>query len=137
MVTITASREISAPLSRVWQVVSDIDNEPTYWHGTKTVKNLSKSGNTVEREVTISFKDSLCRQTVVLDPERSVETTITEGPVKGTKVVSLTPSGEKTRVDVAWDIKFAGILGMFGGMVKKHIAEGTDEALDRIAKAVE
>lgn len=137
MVAITASREISAPATRVWQIVSDVDNEPKYWHGTKTVNNISKNGNTIEREVTIAFKDSRCRQTVVLYPEKSVDITITEGPLKGTKKVVLTPVGEKTRVDVAWDVKLTGFLGMFTGMVKKHIAEGTEEALDRIAKAVE
>ena len=137
MATINASREVSAPLDRVWDVVADVDNEPRYWHGTKTVKNISKSGNTIEREVTIAFKDSKCRQTVVLDPKKSVEITITEGPLKGTKVVTLSPSGERTRIDVVWEIKLAGFLGMFTGMVKKHIAEGTEEALERIAKAVE
>jgi carbon monoxide dehydrogenase subunit G len=137
MVTISASREVSASLDRVWDIVADVDNEPQYWHGTKTVKNISNSGNTVEREVTIAFKDSKCRQTVVLNPKKSVEITITEGPMKGTKVVTLSPSGDKTRVDVVWDIKLTGFLGMFTGMVKKHIAEGSDEALERIAKAVE
>ncbi|HEU4604916.1 MAG TPA: SRPBCC family protein [Nitrososphaera sp.] len=137
MATINASREVSAPLDRVWDVIADVDNEPRYWHGTKTVKNISKSGNTIEREVTIAFKDSKCRQTVVLDPKKSVEIAITEGPLKGTKVVTLSPSGDRTRIDVVWEIKLAGFLGMFTGMVKKHIAEGTEEALERIAKAVE
>ncbi len=137
MATINASREVSAPLDRVWDVVADVDNEPRYWHGTKTVKNISKSGNTIEREVTIAFKDSKCRQTVVLKPKKSVEIAVTEGPLKGTKVVTLSPSGDRTRIDVVWDIKLAGFLGMFTGMVKKHIAEGTEEALERIAKAVE
>jgi len=137
MVAINTSREISAPVDRIWDVISDVDNEPKYWHGTKTVKNISKSGNTIEREVTISFKDSRCLQTVVLNPKKSVKITITEGPMKGTKSVTLNPSGDKTRIDVVWDIKLAGFLGMFTGMVKKHIAEGTEEALDRIAKAVE
>jgi carbon monoxide dehydrogenase subunit G len=137
MAIINASREVSAALDRVWDVVADVDNEPRYWLGTKTVKNISKSGNTIEREVTIAFKDSKCRQTVVLDPKKSVEIAITEGPLKGTKVVTLSPSGDRTRIDVVWDIKLAGFLGMFTGMVKKHIAEGTEEALERIAKAVE
>lgn len=137
MVSITASREISAPVTRVWQIVSDVDNEPKYWHGTRTVNNISKNGNTIEREVIIAFKDSRCRQTVILNPEESIDITITEGPMRGTKKVTLSPIGEKTRLDVAWDIKLTGFLGMFTGMVKKHIAEGTEEALDRIAKAVE
>ena len=137
MATINASREVSATLDRVWDVVADVDNEPRYWHGTKTVKNISKSGNTIERVVTIAFKDSKCRQTVVLNPKKSVEIAITEGPLKGIKVVTLSPSRDRTRIDVVWEIKLAGFLGMFTGMVKKHIAEGTEEALERIAKAVE
>ena len=137
MATISANREVSAPVDRVWDIVADVDNEPKYWHGTKTVNNISRNGNTIEREVTIAFKDSKCRQTVVLIPKKSIEITITEGPLKGTKVVTLNPSGDSTRIDVVWEIKLAGFLGMFTGMVKKHIAEGTKEALERIAKAVE
>jgi carbon monoxide dehydrogenase subunit G len=137
MVTINASQEVSAPLDRVWDVVADMDNEPQYWHGTKAVKNISKNGNVIEREVTIAFKDSKCRQTVVLNPKKSIEIKIRDGPMKGTKVVTLNPSGDRTRIDVVWEIKLAGFLGMFSGMVKKHIAEGTEEALARVAKAVE
>ena len=137
MVTINASREVSAPLDRVWDIVADVDNEPQYWHGTKTVRNISKNDNTIEREVTIAFKDSKCRQTVILNPKKSVDISITDGPLRGTKVVTLSPSGEKTKIDVVWDIKLTGFLGMFTGMVKKHIGEGTEEALARIAKAVE
>ena len=91
----------------------------------------------MEREVTIAFKNSLTRQTVVLDPDKSIDITITEGPMKGSKKITLVPDGDRTRVDVVWDIKLAGFLGMFTGMVKKHIGEGTDDALERIAKAVE
>jgi hypothetical protein len=63
---------------------------------------------------------------------------ITEGPIKGTKTVLLnTLDNDRTRIDVVWNIKLAGFLGVFTGMVKRHIAKGTDEALVRIAKAVE
>ena len=134
---INASRNVSASLDRVWDIVADVDNEPQYWHGTKTVKNISKSGNIIEREVTMAFKDSKCRQTVVLGPKKSVEIAITDGPLKGTKIITLSSIGSNTRIDVVWDIRLSGFLGMFTGMVKKHISEGTDEALSRIAKAVE
>ena len=136
MVTINASQEVSASLDRTWEIVADIDNEPQYWHGTKTVRNISKAGNKIEREVTIAFKDSKCRQTVLLNPQKSIEIMITEGPIRGTKTVTLSPLGNlKTRIDVVWNIKLTGFLSIF--MVKKHIAEGTEEALARIAKAVE
>lgn len=138
MITINTSREISAPIDRIWNVIADVDNEPKYWHGTKTVKNISKDNNKIEREVTIAFKDSKCRQTVLLNPKKSVEIMITEGPIKGTKIVLLNPlDNHKTRIDVIWNIKLAGFLGVFTGIVKRHIAKGTDEALVRIAEAVE
>ncbi|HEX6252877.1 MAG TPA: hypothetical protein VFZ55_01540 [Nitrososphaera sp.] len=63
---------------------------------------------------------------------------ITQGPIRGTKIVLLNPiDNYKTRIDVVWNIKLTRFLGLFTGMVKRHIAEGTDEALFRIAKAVE
>jgi ribosome-associated toxin RatA of RatAB toxin-antitoxin module len=138
MITINASREVSASVDRTWDIVGNVDNEPQYWHGTKTVKNISKSGNKIEREVIIAFKNSKCRQTVVLNPKKSIEILTTEGLIKGTKTVTISPSGNlKTKIDVVWNIRLSGLFGMFTFMVKKHIAEGTEEALVRIAKAVE
>jgi ribosome-associated toxin RatA of RatAB toxin-antitoxin module len=138
MITVNASREMSAPVDRIWNIVADVDNEPKYWRGTKTVKNISKAENKIEREVTIAFKDSKCRQTVLLTPKKSVEIMITQGPIRGTKTVLLDPlDNYKTMIDVVWNVKLTGFLGLFTGVVKRHIAEGTDEALFRIAKAVE
>jgi ribosome-associated toxin RatA of RatAB toxin-antitoxin module len=138
MITINTSREISASLDRIWNIIADVDNEPKYWHGTKTVKNISRDNNRIEREVTIAFKDSRCRQTVLLNPNKSVEIIITEGLIKGTKTVMLHPlDNRKTRIDVVWKIKLTGFLSVFAGMVKGHISKGTDEALVRIAEAVE
>jgi ribosome-associated toxin RatA of RatAB toxin-antitoxin module len=138
MITVNASREMSASVDRIWDIIADVDNEPKYWRGTKTVKNISKAKKKIEREVTIAFKDSKCRQTVQLNPKKSVEIMITQGPIRGTKTVQLNPLDKhKTRIDVVWNIKLTGFLGLFTGMVKRHIAEGTDEALVRIAKAVE
>ena len=138
MITVNASREMSAPVDRIWNIVADVDNEPKYWRGTKTVKNISKVENKIEREVTIAFKDSKCRQTVLLTPKKSVEIMITQGLIRGTKTVLLDPlDNHKTRIDVVWNVKLTGFLGLFTGVVKRHIAEGTDEALFRIAKAVE
>ena len=138
MITVNASREMSAPVDRIWNIVADVDNEPKYWRGTKTVKNISKAENKIEREVTIAFKDSKCRQTVLLTPKKSVEIMITQGPIRGTKTVLLDPlDNHKTRIDVIWNVKLTGFLGLFTGVVKRHIAEGTEEALVRIAKAVE
>ena len=138
MVNFHTSKKINAPISDVWGILSDTDREPEFWHGTKSIKNISRSGNTVEREVLIAFKNSVCKETVTIEPMKSVTTDITEGPLKGKKTVVINADGEKgCVVDVEWDIRLSGFMGIFTKMVKKHILEGTDEALDRISKAVE
>ena len=47
MVLIHSSRDVTTTLDSVWNVISDIDREPEFWHGTKSIKNISKTENTV------------------------------------------------------------------------------------------
>ncbi len=137
MTTIEASVTINAPADKVWNLVSDIDNEPKFWKGTKSIRNISKDGNVVTREVTIAFKDSKCMQTVVLYPKEKIIGEFTEGILNGTKTITLTPQENQTRLEAAWDIKLSGMMGMFTGMVKKHIKSGTEQALQAIKQEVE
>lgn len=137
MIHVEASREINAPIEKVWKIASDLDNEPKYWHGTKSVKNLNVSGNTINREVIIAFKNSRCMETVVINPMKSIAVQITEGPMKGSKTITLSDLGGRTRIDVVWEIKLSGMLSVFGGMVKGHIEEGTKDALERIGQDAE
>ena len=137
MVNFHTSKQINAPLSKVWLTMADLDREPEFWHGTKSIKNIKKSENLIEREVVIAFRNSVCRETVSLEPMKSITTQITDGPIKGKKVVVLHSEGEDlTIVDVEWDIKVSGIMAIFSGMVKKHILEGTEAALDRISREI-
>jgi hypothetical protein len=62
MVLIQASRNVAASIGSVWDVIADIDREPEFWHGTKSIKNISKTGNIIEREVVIAFRNSVCRE---------------------------------------------------------------------------
>lgn len=138
MANFHTSKKIDAPVSEVWKVLSDIDREPEFWHGTKSIKNISKSGNIVEREVVIAFKNSVCKETVTIVPMKSIRTDITEGPLKGKKVIVINPDGDRASVvDVEWDIRLSGFMGIFSKMVKKHILEGANDALNRISKEVE
>jgi len=53
--------------------------------------------------------------------------------VKGTKDIIITAIADnKTRVDVQWDIKVKGFFGIFTWIIKKHISEGSEDALERI-----
>jgi ribosome-associated toxin RatA of RatAB toxin-antitoxin module len=138
MVNFHTAKKMNASVSEVWKILSDLNREPEFWHGTKSIKNISKSDKMVEREVVIAFKNSICRETVTIDPMKSITTQIIDGPIKGKKVIVINPDGDQASVvDVEWDIRISGFMGIFSKMVKKHILEGTNDALDRISKVVE
>jgi carbon monoxide dehydrogenase subunit G len=137
MAEIHASVEINAPIEKVWNIISDLDNEPKFWKGTKEVRNISKENNVITREVTIAFKDSKCMQTVTLYPKEKIHAEFTKGIINGTKTLSLKPQGNSTNLEAVWDIKLSGMMGMFTGMVKKHIQSGTEQALESIKQEAE
>lgn len=138
MVENNASCEMPAPLVRVWDVVSDVDSEPRYWRDLHSIYNISMNGNVIERKVTVGFRNLKGRQIVELSPKKSIEMTLTDGPMTGNRIITLIPFSDKaTRVDVSWDVKLSGIPLLFRGVVRERIAEGTAEALDRIARAVQ
>lgn len=137
MAIIEASTVVNASVDKVWDLISDIDNEPKFWKGTKEIRNISKEGNTVTREVTIAFKDSKCMQTVTLFPKEKIVGQFTKGVLNGTKTISISPQDDKTKIDAVWDIKLSGMMGMFTGMIKKHIQSGTEQALESIKQEIE
>lgn len=145
---IKASREISAPIDQVWNVVSDVDNETKYWSTFKAIKNINTTSinmttNRTEREVNIAtgpLGETITHQFVTVNPEQFVvETNITEGPVTGTRVLTLSPSSNAnaTRIDVLWNVDMSGIPIFGKGFAKDGIMRTTEEALSRIAAEVE
>ena len=38
MAIIDTSIEIKAPIDKVWDIISDLDNEPKFWRGTKETR---------------------------------------------------------------------------------------------------
>ena len=137
MAIIKVEVEINATVDKVWNVVSDIDNEPKFWKGTKEIKNISKEGNTVNREITIAFRDQKCLQEVKIYPKEKIEARFTKGIINGEKTISLIPKEGKTILCALWDIKLTGMMGMFTGMIKKHIKSGTDQAMQSIKEEIE
>ena len=137
MAFIEVEIEINATPEKVWKVVSDIDNEPKFWKGTKEVRNLEKEGNTIKREITIAFRDQKCMQEVTLEPKERIRAKFTKGIIDGEKVVSVFQRDEKTILQTVWDIRLTGMMGMFTGMIKKHIKSGTEQAMQSIKAEIE
>ena len=137
MATIQASVIINSTQDKIWDVISDIDNEPKFWKGTKEVRNISKDENHISREITIAFRDQKCLQEVTIIPKESIKAVFTKGVIVGEKILSLKPMNDSYELEAVWDVKMSGMMGMFTGMIKKHIKSGTEQALDAIKKEVE
>ena len=137
MAVIETSIMIKATPEEVWEVVSDIDNEPKFWKGTKEVNNISKEGNVTIREIVIAFRDQKCKQEVTLYPKEKIVAVFTRGIINGSKTISLKGQDKQTLLGVKWDIKLSGVMGIFTGMVTKHIKDGTDLALQSIKNEIE
>ncbi len=134
---VEVSTNINANREKVWSIISDLDNEPIYWHGTKSVKNISIKDNEIVREVVIAFKNSKCKEIVKLEPKSKIDVNIIEGPMKGHKIITLSSNNNTSKIDIIWDIKLGGMLSIFSSIVKRHIEDGTKEALERIRVACE
>jgi uncharacterized protein YndB with AHSA1/START domain len=141
---IKASREVSSPIDQVWNVASDIDNETKYWSTFKAIKNINTTAvnmtaNTTEREVTIEtgpLGETVTHQFVTVNPKQFVvQTNITEGPVTGTRTLTLSPSSNTnaTRIDALWNVDLSGIPFFGRGFAKEGILRTTEEALANIA----
>jgi len=140
MVSVTKieiSTKIKSSIDKVWDIISDLDNEVKYWKGTKEIHNISKEGNKIKREVIIAFRDSKCLQEVTLFPKEKIEVLFTEGIIQGTKTISLKPIEDEVLLEAIWDMKLSGMMGMFTGMIKKHVKSGTEQALQTIKEEAE
>jgi hypothetical protein len=56
MTVILTSRDIDSSIDKLWDIISDVDKDPEFWYGTRSVKNIKKEGNIIERETIISFR---------------------------------------------------------------------------------
>ena len=137
MTVIQASVSIKASVEKIWSIISDLDSEPKFWKGTKEVRNISKDENKVNREITIAFRDQKCLQDVTLYPKKRIQAVFTKGIINGTKTISLNEKNDEVVLEAVWDIKLSGMMGMFTGMVKKHIKSGTEQALQSIKQEAE
>lgn len=137
MTKIEVSIKIKASIDKVWGIVSDLDNETKYWKGTKEIHNISKDDNKIKREIIIAFKDSKCLQDVTLYPKEKIVAEFTKGIIMGTKTINLKLINDEVILETLWDMKLSGMMGMFTGMIKKHVKNGTEQALHAIKEEAE
>ena len=88
MTVIKINRDIDSSIDKIWSVISDVDRDPEYWHGIKSVKIIKREGNVVEREAFISFKNSKCIERLILDDNFKIKVEMLKGPLVGKKTIS-------------------------------------------------
>ena len=137
MAEIKTSVIINSTQEKIWDIISDIDNEPKFWKGTKETRNISKDENHISREITIAFRDQKCLQDITIIPKETIRAVFTEGVIVGEKILTLKKVNDSYELEAVWDVKLSGMMGMFTGMIKKHIKSGTEQALLAIKKEVE
>jgi hypothetical protein len=114
MIEIEKSREIISSVDSVWEILSDTDKDEEYWGAIRDIKVLKKDGNIIEREATVGPRAfaQKSRQTIVLDPKKSIGLTMTGEGMGGERKITLVPKGENsTRVDVSWRWRSRASLG--------------------------
>ncbi len=138
MATIAEVREVDASADEIWDIISNVDRDSEYWSGLTSIHNTRKEGNLIEREVVVGFMGRKGTQRIELFPKESIQLTMIDGPLRGSRVIKLVPLGAKrTRIVVSWDVQYSAIPDFAQGFVRSRLEEGTREALDKIAKAVE
>lgn len=139
--TINATKIVNASKDKVWNIISDVDKNPDYWP-ISIVKNINKSNNTVEREVTVPtppFMDNKAHQMITIIPEQyTIIENQTQGAVTGVKTISLLQAGtdvNRTEISIVWNLDMSKIPGIGQGFAKDGINNSVEEALNKIVDA--
>ena len=99
MVDFHIIKQVEASQDSVWNIISNVDREPEFWHGTKSIKNIRKDGNVIEREAIIAFRNSKCKEVITLYPKNSVKKKITDGAIMGKKILC-SPQLEQIKLEL-------------------------------------
>lgn len=98
-------------------------------------RTSKKHNNQLERKVTLAFRSSVQEERVSAYPKEKIVYEFLDGPMDGTKTVSLADKGDKVELKVTWDIRFRGFLKLVSPLMKRHIRKGTLGAMKRIEEA--
>lgn len=139
--SINVTQDISAPANNVWEIISNVDNDPQYWSTFKEINNINRTDNMIERQVIINAgpQNNTSHQIVTVDPDKMIiQTKLTEGFVTGNRILELdTLPANKSRLNAIWDVDLSGIPSIGRGFTENGIKQTTEEALKRVAMAAE
>jgi len=125
------TRRIDASDEELWRIISNVEDIPKYWHGTKKLKVTSKAENTIYADVQFAFPGPFNKGKVkitVNDADKEVRMEYIDGPFTGTHRIKIS-NGE---VISDWDIEFKPLFKLIESWNENHFKQGTEHALERI-----
>lgn len=131
VVKIKVRIRIDAPRERIWEIVADSDNDAYFWRGITSVRNISRNGNTLVREVTLGT-DNLCTQAVTTWHLERVQTIWIGGVIEGTREVLLIPLGDATLLETHINYEFPGLGSSDSKLLAKLFQNEAEFAADLI-----
>ena len=138
METINASIVVPVPIDKVWSIVADV--EASILSSIKEIKNVKTTNNVTERDVTLNINEAKAHQIITLHPKDSIVVNQTEGPITGTRTMTLSvPNNDnnETKIDVSWKMDLSRIPIIGKGFAKDGIFKTTEDALKKIAIGAE
>ncbi len=128
--------EINASVDKVWEVISNFDNDPKFWTSITSIRNISHENNEIKREVTLA-KVNKCLQIITFYPKEKVHTEWVKGIIKGTKDIIITPRNNGTYLESILDYKFSGMAGFLSGKITKDVTIEAQRAVESIRQKAE
>lgn len=132
---IHSTRIVSASVDRLWNTIASLVSD-TARNQVDTMKIIKKTGNTIEIDTTVGPQNAKSHEIITLHPKQSVVTNVTQGPITGSRVVTLTPlSTNKTNNDVLWNIDMSWVPFFAKGFAKDGFTKATEQALNSLTQA--
>ncbi|MGI0073439.1 MAG: SRPBCC family protein [Nitrosotalea sp.] len=136
MAEIDVRIQVNAPQEKVWNVISKVDNDPNYWKGITSIRNISKDRNVITREVTL-VNGSKSYQKVILFPKEGIHIRFMKGPIIGIKDILLVNNGNVTILEAQLDYKSSGLTRLIPKSILEELQFEAELALQLIKEEVE
>ncbi|MDQ6866197.1 MAG: hypothetical protein M3044_20515, partial [Thermoproteota archaeon] len=87
---IHSSREVSVSVDRLWNTIANLGNDAA-WNQVDTMKITKNTGNIIEADTMVGPQALHLKshEIIMLHPKQSVVTNVTQGPITGSRVVTL------------------------------------------------
>jgi len=136
MVEVDIMLQVNVPFEKIWNIISKVDNDPDYWKSISRIKNTSRDGNTIIRNIQLS-NGSKCQQKITLFPKEGIHIQWMKGPIIGMKDIMLVDNGSTTIIRVQINYKLGKVTRARSTNILDELQSEAEHALQLIKKQVE